>query len=279
MTSLSERPRWLRSEILFLALVVCLAVFFRLWRVGQIPPGMYFDEAFESLEAHRILTEPGYHPIFFAANNGVPPVNIYLTALAFLIAGEHTLTIRYVAALVGSLTILAVYLLARRLFVRSMDGDGAQRYVPLVAALDPGGPALAHCPQPSRCRSGAAAAVGHAGGAVPLAGTGDGQSVALCRFGFFLGHMRVHLPGGCLLAGRARALPALQSVPGAWFPGSLLAAARCVGRSSAPFAVAAGSIRLPEPRRAHAARRANHHPLTWPRRTITRLPPPWQATP
>ena len=79
---------------------------------------MYFDEAFESLEAHRILNEPSYHPIFFVANNGVPPVNIYLTALAFLIAGEHTLTIRYVAALVGSLTILAVYLLGAQAFCK-----------------------------------------------------------------------------------------------------------------------------------------------------------------
>ena len=63
------------------------------------------------------MSEPGYHPIFFAANNGVPPVNIYLTALAFPIAGERALTIRYVAAFAGSLTIVAVYLLARRLMV------------------------------------------------------------------------------------------------------------------------------------------------------------------
>jgi 4-amino-4-deoxy-L-arabinose transferase-like glycosyltransferase len=132
----TKRSGWLRSEILLLALILSLAVFFRLWHQGQTPPGMYFDEAFESLEAHRILTEPGYHPIFFSANNGVPPLNIYLTALAFLIAGEHALSIRYVAALVGSLTILTTYLLARRLFARpTSHRDRAQRYVPLVAAL------------------------------------------------------------------------------------------------------------------------------------------------
>ena len=63
------------------------------------------------------MSEPGCHPIFFAANNGVPPVNIYLTALAFPLSSERALTIRYVAAFVGSLTIVAVYLLARRLMV------------------------------------------------------------------------------------------------------------------------------------------------------------------
>ena len=131
-----RRSRWLRSEVLLLALVLCAALFFRLWRQGQVPPGMYFDEAFESLEAHRILTVPGYHPIFFSANNGVPPLNIYLTALAYLIAGEHTLSIRYVAALAGCLTVLFVYLLARKLFgPPSGEGRPPARYLPFAAAL------------------------------------------------------------------------------------------------------------------------------------------------
>jgi Dolichyl-phosphate-mannose-protein mannosyltransferase len=108
--------RLTRLDGLLLVLVLGLSLFFRFWQQGQIPPGMDFDEAFESLEAHRILTEPGYHPIFFYANNGVPPVKIYLTALAFAVAGENGLSIRYVSGIVGTLTILALYVLVRVLF-------------------------------------------------------------------------------------------------------------------------------------------------------------------
>jgi 4-amino-4-deoxy-L-arabinose transferase-like glycosyltransferase len=135
-----------RLDGLLLALVLGTAIFFRFWQQGQIPPGMDFDEAFESLEAHRVLTEPGYHPIFFYANNGVPPVKIYLTALAFLVAGESGSAIRYVSGIVGTLTVLALYILVRLLFplpAPRLEGEPeeagasriARRFMPFVASL------------------------------------------------------------------------------------------------------------------------------------------------
>jgi 4-amino-4-deoxy-L-arabinose transferase-like glycosyltransferase len=144
--ALTGSARLTRLDGLLLALVLGLAIFFRFWQPGQIPPGMDFDEAFESLEAHRILTEPGYHPIFFYANNGVPPVKIYLTALAFLAAGESGLSIRYVSGIVGTLTILALYVLVRVLFPQPTSPPGgevpaagasriARRFMPFVASL------------------------------------------------------------------------------------------------------------------------------------------------
>jgi 4-amino-4-deoxy-L-arabinose transferase-like glycosyltransferase len=138
--------RLTRLDAVLIVLVLGLTIFFRFWQQGQIPPGMDFDEAFESLEAHRLITEPGYHPIFFYANNGVPPVKIYLTALAFLVAGESSLSIRYVSGIVGTLTVLAVYLLVRALFPLSTardDGEApetgasqvARRFMPFAACL------------------------------------------------------------------------------------------------------------------------------------------------
>ena len=112
----AARARFTRFDWLLLALVLGIAIFFRFWQMGHIPPGMDFDEAFESLEARRILTEPGYLPILFAGNNGVPPLKIYLTALAFLVIGEQMLAIRYVSAITGVVTVLALYLLVRVLF-------------------------------------------------------------------------------------------------------------------------------------------------------------------
>ena len=77
--------RFTRLDWLLLLAVFAVAVFFRLWQQGQVPPGFNFDEAYESLEAHRVLTQPGYHPIYFTGNWGITPLEIYLTALAFRI--------------------------------------------------------------------------------------------------------------------------------------------------------------------------------------------------
>jgi 4-amino-4-deoxy-L-arabinose transferase-like glycosyltransferase len=141
----ATRARFTRLDWLLLVLLLCIAIFFRFWQMGHIPPGMDFDEAFESLEARRILTEPGYRPILFAGNNGVPPLKIYLTALAFLIIGEQMLAIRYVSAITGVVTVLALYLLMRMLFPEPTDpakaaqeagaSSLARRFMPFVAAL------------------------------------------------------------------------------------------------------------------------------------------------
>ena len=112
----TRAPHFTRLDWLLVLVVFAIAVFFRLWQQGQVPPGMNFDEAFESLEARRLLTEPGYHPIFFTGNWGIPPLEIYLTGLAFLVAGEQMLAIRYVSAIAGILTIVLLYLLTRTLF-------------------------------------------------------------------------------------------------------------------------------------------------------------------
>ena len=134
-----------KLDALLLVLVLGAALFFRFWQEGRVPPGMDFDEAFESLEAHRLVTESGYHPVFFSGNNGVPPTEIYLTAAVYLVAGEQMLASRSVSAAVGVLTVLALYLLARRLFPPSRTPDPREdavspspvvrRFLPATAAL------------------------------------------------------------------------------------------------------------------------------------------------
>ncbi|MEZ4583037.1 MAG: hypothetical protein R3A10_15625 [Caldilineaceae bacterium] len=46
-----------------------------LWRIDTLPPGFHFDESFEGMEAWRILTDPGYRPVFLTGNFGVPPLS------------------------------------------------------------------------------------------------------------------------------------------------------------------------------------------------------------
>ena len=89
-----------------------MAAFLRFWQLTNTPPGYHFDEAFEGLEAWRLLQDPTYRPIFFTGNFGVEPLFIYLTAIAFKLLGAGPVVQRGVAALIGSLTVPAVWLLA-----------------------------------------------------------------------------------------------------------------------------------------------------------------------
>ena len=77
------------GAILALLLILAGAAALRLWRIDTLPPGFHFDESFEGLEAWRILTEPGYKPIFLTGNFGVAPLNSYANAVMFWLFGEN----------------------------------------------------------------------------------------------------------------------------------------------------------------------------------------------
>ena len=48
--------------------LLILAAALRFIRLDQLPPGLYHDEAYEGLDALRVLD--GQTPIYFPANNG-----------------------------------------------------------------------------------------------------------------------------------------------------------------------------------------------------------------
>ncbi|WP_423222611.1 hypothetical protein [Candidatus Amarolinea aalborgensis] len=102
-------------EALLLAGIITMAAFLRFWQLHSTPPGYHFDEAFEGLEAWRLLQDPTYRPLFFTGNFGVEPLFIYLTAIAFKLFGAGPVVQRGVAALIGLLTVPAVWLLAHEL--------------------------------------------------------------------------------------------------------------------------------------------------------------------
>lgn len=90
------------------------AVFIRFWQLGNYPPGLYRDEAFNGLDALGVLN--GQHAVFFSANNGREPGYIYLTAVAISILGRTPLAVRISAAVVGALTTIPVYFLGKSWF-------------------------------------------------------------------------------------------------------------------------------------------------------------------
>ncbi|MCB0017062.1 MAG: glycosyltransferase family 39 protein [Anaerolineales bacterium] len=96
-----------------MALLV-LAGLTRFWALGEAPPGLYRDEAYNGLDALAVLD--GEHHLFFPANNGREPLYIYLTAIAVSLLGRTALAVRLAAAVAGTLTTLVVFGLARSWF-------------------------------------------------------------------------------------------------------------------------------------------------------------------
>lgn len=94
-----------------MALILLLAIFFRLFKLNSIPPGLYSDEA---INANQALSQPGQ--IFYPENNGREGLFINLVFLSFKIFGPSIWSFRLVPAVFGTLTIFSLYFLAKELF-------------------------------------------------------------------------------------------------------------------------------------------------------------------
>ena len=104
--------RW--QILVTLGAIVLGAAVLRFWDLASNPGGLYTDEAFEALSAHRILTDPGFHPVFFTDGGGREALFAYLVAGMFRIAGESTVALRATAAGIGVPGVLAIWALGRR---------------------------------------------------------------------------------------------------------------------------------------------------------------------
>jgi predicted membrane-bound mannosyltransferase len=109
------RPRAITAAVVLAAvLIVGAAAGLRLVDLAHQPGGLYPDEAAEGVTAHRILHDPGYHPLFIAEDAGREPLYAYVVAGAFARLGESTVTLRAVSAALGVLGVLAIGLALRR---------------------------------------------------------------------------------------------------------------------------------------------------------------------
>ena len=120
-----------RAELLLLAAITAVATFLRLYRLDALPPGDGHDVAMYGVDALQILA--GARPIFLESNFGREPLFSYLVALAYRFTDPGAYGIHLVSAIVGSLTVPAVWLAARELFREQRATVLA--YLPLLAAL------------------------------------------------------------------------------------------------------------------------------------------------
>ncbi len=147
--------RWTATALL---LILLLATALRFWRLGEMPPGLYHDEAYNGLDALSLLqgktfpqfyegwelyaqdahadrpATPTQFPVFFEGNYGREPLHVYLMALSIAIAGATPFAVRAVPAAAGVLAVLTTFLAARVLYPGAKKQTSAAWLLPLLAA-------------------------------------------------------------------------------------------------------------------------------------------------
>ncbi|MEW5720909.1 MAG: glycosyltransferase family 39 protein, partial [Chloroflexota bacterium] len=100
---------------LFVLAFTLLALFLRVHRLTELPPALYLDEAWDAYDALRVV-QTGTIPLFFPGDYGREPLMIYLQSLAFFLWGASAWSLRVMPALVGVVTVPAIYRVVVELF-------------------------------------------------------------------------------------------------------------------------------------------------------------------
>lgn len=109
---------------LLLILIVILSSILRLYKLGHIPPGIYWDEASIGYNAYSILkTGQDEHGVFFplwfkAYGEYKLPVYIYLTSISEYFFGKNEFSVRFPSAFSGILSTIIIFLLVHHFFPR-----------------------------------------------------------------------------------------------------------------------------------------------------------------
>ena len=101
--------------------MVCLfalALALRLFRLPEIPPGLYYDENSNGLDVLDILA--GQPSIFLERSSGREPFFIYFQALLVWLLGPSAFSLRLASALIGAATVPALYWMVREAFRTSI---------------------------------------------------------------------------------------------------------------------------------------------------------------
>ncbi len=101
--------------------ITVVGALLRFYKLGELPYGVYQDEAWHGLDALALL-DSGNIKLYFEANNGREPLYIYLVTAAVYVFGPTAYALRIPAAILGTLTIPASYLMGFALSKRQSVG-------------------------------------------------------------------------------------------------------------------------------------------------------------
>jgi 4-amino-4-deoxy-L-arabinose transferase-like glycosyltransferase/DNA-binding beta-propeller fold protein YncE len=95
-----------------------LAIGFRLYDLGSLPEGVWFDEADHGTMARRILQDGSYRPLWIDEIYRAPAHHAYLIAGAMKVGFGAVTSIRVVSVLFGLAAVAGAYLVGRELWGR-----------------------------------------------------------------------------------------------------------------------------------------------------------------
>ena len=97
------------------ATILIIAAIFRFYKITELPPGLYPDEAMNGNNAIEAFTT-GDYKIFYPENNGREGLFINIQSLSVGLFGNEPWSLRLISAFFGLLTVLGLYLLTKELF-------------------------------------------------------------------------------------------------------------------------------------------------------------------
>jgi MFS family permease len=100
--------------ILFILIMVA-AVFYRFYRLDQLPPGLHPDEAANGMDIFRILENKDIRPLY-ATNGPRESLFFFLQAIFVAIFGNTVVALRYAPAIIGTLAVAVTYFWVRDWF-------------------------------------------------------------------------------------------------------------------------------------------------------------------
>jgi len=113
--------KFLGNEFFWLAIIILLTVFLRLYRLTEIPPGLTGDEAWTGIDTLEILKKGYIGPYVPVHAWGQMAGYLYYQALIFKIFGVSFFSLRLGGAIIGILTIIAFYFLAKLFFKKEIS--------------------------------------------------------------------------------------------------------------------------------------------------------------
>ena len=119
-----------KTKIALVLVVLIIGAFFRFYRIAEIPPGLYPDEAVNGNNAVEALHNTNFSAedgpsfgwkIFYPDNNGREGLFINLQSISIKFFGAEPWALRVASALFGTLTVLGLYLLTKELFLNQIS--------------------------------------------------------------------------------------------------------------------------------------------------------------
>ena len=111
-----------KKYLIALLAIMALGAFLRFYHITSIPPGLYPDEAMNGTNGQEAVAT-GHFNVFYPENNGREGLFINIQAISVAALGNTPWALRLVSAIIGTLTILGVYLVTTELFANNFQSN------------------------------------------------------------------------------------------------------------------------------------------------------------